>query len=88
LKPLLRSVSFPQSCYVLALAQRSARVIEVSPDLPTELRVEGIPEDAGRAVQGGGQLDHWLSGRIQGAEGQKVLLRQFVRRSTRRLACF
>jgi hypothetical protein len=39
-----------------------------------------MPEDAGRAVQGVGELDHWPSGRIQGAEGQKVLLRQFARK--------
>lgn len=80
-KPLLRSVSFPQSCYVLALAQKSVRLIEVSPDLPEEpIRVEGMPEDAGRAVQGAGEIDHWPSGRIQGAEGHKVLLRQFARK--------
>lgn len=80
-KPLLRSVSFPQSCYVLALAQKSVRVIEVSPDLPAQLiPVDGMPGDAGRAVQGVGELEHWPSGRIQGAEGQKVLLRQFARK--------
>ena len=80
MKPLLRSVSFPQTCYVLALAQKSVRVIEVSSDLPAQpVRVEGMPEDAGRAVQGVGLVDHWPSGRIHGAEGQKVLLRQFAR---------
>lgn len=101
LKPLLRSVSFPQSCYVLALAQKSVRVIEVSADLPaTAVHVEDLPEDAGRAVRGttegtdwprsprprlrasagvGGAGGYWPSGRIQGAEGQKVLLRQFAR---------
>lgn len=80
LKPLLRSVSFPHSCYVLALAQKSVRLIEVSPDLPAEaVKVEGLPEDAGRAVQGMGERDYWPSGRIHGAEGQKVLLRQFAR---------
>ena len=79
-KPLLRSVSFPQSCYVLALAQKSVRVVEVSPDLPSvAIRVEGLPEDAGRAVQGVGEIVHWPSDRIHGAEGQKVLLRQFAR---------
>ncbi len=80
INPLLRSVSFPHSCYVLALAQRSVRVIEVSPDLPVgEVKVEGMPEDAGRAVRGTGEVDYWPSGRIQAAEGQKVLLRQFAR---------
>ncbi|HSE73662.1 MAG TPA: hypothetical protein VLB05_04055 [Dongiaceae bacterium] len=79
-KPLLRSVSFTHTCYVLALAQKSVRLIEVSPDLPAEaVKVEGLPEDAGRAVQGVGEIDHWPSGRIHGAEGQKVLLRQFAR---------
>ena len=98
-KPLLRSVSFPQSCYVLALAQKSVRIVEVSPDLPsTAIHVEGMPEDAGRAVQGAGEAGDWPrsprprlrasagargagwpSGRIQAAEGQKVLLRQFAR---------
>jgi hypothetical protein len=64
----------------LALAQKSARVIEVSPDLPAEtVRVDGLPSDAGRAIQGAGIVDHWPSGRIRGSEGQKVLLRQFAR---------
>jgi len=59
-KPLLRSVSFPQSCYVLALAQKSVRIVEVSPDLPsTAIHVEGMPEDAGRAVQGAGEASDW-----------------------------
>src|SRR3546814_347005 len=59
-KPLLRSVSFPHACYVLALAQKSVRMIEVSPDLPAEaVKVEGLPEDAGRAVQGVGEIDYW-----------------------------
>lgn len=79
-KPLLRAVSFPHSCYVLALAQRSVRLVEVSSDLPAvTVSVEGMPQDAGRAVRGTGEIDHWPSGRIQGAEGQKVLLRQFAR---------
>jgi len=80
LKPLLRSVSFPQSCYVLALAQKSVRLIEVSPDLPAEIvHIDGLPLNAGRAIQGAGIVDHWPSGRLHGSEGQKVLLRQFAR---------
>jgi hypothetical protein len=39
-----------------------------------------MPEDAGRAVRGVGEVGYWPSGRIQGAEGQKVLLRQFARK--------
>lgn len=79
-KPLFRAVSFAQTCYLLALAQRSVRLLEVSPDLPTTLvAIESLPKDAGRALRGVGMIDRWPSGRIQGAEGQKVLLRQFAR---------
>lgn len=81
LKPLLRTISFPSACYVLALAQKSVRVIEVSPDLPpAEVKVENMPEDAGRAVRGVGEIEYWPSGRIHRMEGQKVLLRQFARK--------
>jgi hypothetical protein len=81
IKPLLRSVSFPNACYILALAQRRVRLIEVSADLPAAMiMVEGLPEDAGRAVRGVGEVTHWPSGRVQGREGQKLLLRQFARR--------
>jgi|SRR6185437_33548 hypothetical protein len=67
IKPLLRSVSFPNACYILALAQRSVRLIEVSADLPAVLvKVEDLPEDAGRGVRGVGELTYWPSGRIQG----------------------
>ena len=79
-KPLFRTVSFSQTCYVLALAQRSVRLVEVSPDLPTvPVAIESLPKDAGRAVRGVGMIDPWPSGRLQAAEGQKVLLRQFAR---------
>jgi len=83
------------------LGQKSVRVIEVSPDLPsTAIHVEAMPEDAGRAVQGAGEASdwprsprprlrasaggrgaggYWPSGRIQAAEGQRLLLRQFAR---------
>lgn len=59
IKPLLRTVSFPQSCYVLALAQKPVRLVEVSPDLPVAaVAVEGMPEDAGRA-EGLGEGSDW-----------------------------
>ena len=86
LKPLLRTISFPHACYVLALAQRSVRLIEVSADLPAvTLAVDGLPENAGRALRGASEVDHWPSGRIQDREGQKVLLRQFARNIDRAL---
>ena len=81
LKPLLRAITFPNTCFVLALAEGAVRVIEVSADLPPAvIRVDGMPKDAGSAVGRASVNDRSPSGRIQGWEGQKVLLRQFARK--------
>src|SRR6266851_4909800 len=81
LKPLLRAIAFPNTCFVLALAENAVRVIQVSADLPPLIvKVEGMPKDAGSAVGRASVNDRSPSGRIQGSEGQKVLLRQFARK--------
>jgi len=81
IKPLLRTVTFPNACYVLALAEGAVRVLEVSAELPPEtIKVDGMPKDAGSAVGRASVNDRSPSGRIQGSEGQKVLLRQFARK--------
>ena len=47
LKPLLRAVAFPNTCFVLALAENAVRVIQVSADLPPAvISVDGLPKDA------------------------------------------
>ena len=73
LKPLLRSVTFPQAALVLALAQGSVRLIEVTADAPPfEVHVADFPsalENMGRAP----------IRRLQGDEGQKVRMRQYAR---------
>lgn len=47
LKPLLRSVTFPQTAFVLALAEGSVRLIEIAADQPAdEVRVQGMPKNA------------------------------------------
>lgn len=80
LKPLLRTRSFPHAAYVLALAENSVRLVEVSPDLPAApVRVEGMPKDAPSAVGKASINDRSPSGRIQGSEGKKVRLRQYAR---------
>ena len=80
LKPLLRSVTFPQAAVVLALAQGSVRLIEVARDAPPdEIRVADLPSDAASAVGKASITDRTASGRIQGSEGQKVLLRRYAR---------
>jgi hypothetical protein len=81
LKPLLRAIAFPNTCFVLALAENAVRIIQVSADLPPLIvKVEGMPKDAGSAVGRASVNDRSPSGRIQGSEGQKVLLRQFARK--------
>lgn len=86
IKPLLRALTVPQSAYVLALAQGSARLVEVSGDLPSvAVKVEGLPSDAASAVGKASILDRSPSGRIQGSEGQKVRLRQYARHVDRAL---
>ena len=61
LKPLLRAVTFPQVAFVLALAQNSVRVIEVSAnDEPAEVSVPDLPSDAA-SVAGRSSLADWWS---------------------------
>ena len=67
LKPLLRSVTFCNVGYVLALADGGVRLIEVSADLPaTEVKVEGMPKDAASAVGKSTISSRSYSGRIAG----------------------
>lgn len=81
LKPLLRATSFPQAAYVLALAENSVRLVEVSADLPaTTARVDDMPKDAASAAGKASLGDRSPSGRIQGSEGRKVRLRQYARK--------
>jgi hypothetical protein len=80
IKPLLRAITVPQSAFVLALAQGSVRLIEVSGDMPAfEVKVADMPKDAAGAVGKASILGRAPSGRIQGSEGQKVRLRQYAR---------
>jgi hypothetical protein len=79
-KPLLRTVTFPQVGLVLALAQGSVRVIEVAADAGVwEVRVDDMPTDVASAVGKSSIGDRAPSRRIQGSEGQKVRMRQYSR---------
>jgi hypothetical protein len=81
LKPLLRTIAFPNTCFVLALAEGTVHLIQVSADLPAaEIKVHSMPKDAASAVGRASVNNRSPSGRIQGSEGQKVLLRQFARK--------
>ena len=80
LKPLLRSVTFPQAALVLALAQNSVRLIEVAGDVPaSEISVAELPTDVATAVGKASRADRTQIGRLGGGEGQKVRMRQYAR---------
>jgi len=80
LKPLLRSITFSQQAFVLALAEIGPRLIKMYSDLPAEdVNIKQLPDDAGSATGRATVNDRSASGRIQGSEGQKVLLKQYAR---------
>jgi hypothetical protein len=85
-KPLLRAVTFPQTAFVLALAEGSVRLLEVTPDLPTfEVKVPDLPKDAADAVGKASTTDRSHSGRMVGSEGRKTLFRSYARAADRAL---
>lgn len=88
-KPLLRTVTFPQVAFVLALAQGSVRLIEVSPDLEaTEVTISDMPQDAASAAGRSSLSDKAPIRRIQGDEGRKLRLRQYARKVDQALRPF
>ena len=80
LKPLLRAVTFPHTAFVLALSLGGVRLLEVTPDLePAEVQVPDLPTDVASAAGKSSIRDRAPSRSIQGAEGQKVRMRQYAR---------
>lgn len=85
-KPLLRTVTFPQTAFVLALAEGSVRLLEVTPDLPTfEVSVPDLPADAADAAGKASIVDRSPARRLQGTEGRKTLVRNYARAVDRAL---
>jgi Bacterial archaeo-eukaryotic release factor family 11 len=81
LKPLLRAVTFPHEAFVLVLSQNAVRLVEICSDLPpATVGLADLPRDAASATRRASVRDRSPSGRIQGSEGQKILLRQYARR--------
>ncbi|NLU81635.1 hypothetical protein [Rhodococcus sp. HNM0569] len=86
IKPILRAVTFPQSAIVLALAEGSVRVVEVSADRPAdEISVPGLPTDAASYAGKAELTDRAAIRRVQGDEGRKLRLRQYARAVDREL---
>jgi hypothetical protein len=81
LKPLLRAITFPHAAYVLAISENAVRLIQFSADLPAaEMKVADLPKDAASAVGKSSINDSGAGRRIQGLEGQKVRLGQYIRK--------
>ncbi|MBV9808357.1 MAG: hypothetical protein JO286_14305 [Solirubrobacterales bacterium] len=89
LRPLLRTLTFPHVAFVLALAQGSVRVIEVTPDLdPARIDVDDLPSDVAGAAGKSSIADRAPTRRLQGSEGQKVRMRQYARQVDRAIRPF
>jgi len=85
-KPLLRALTFPQSALILALAGNSVRLLHISPDRPPErIDVPGMPRDVAAAVGLASVSGRSPDGRIQGSEGQKVRMLEYVQAIERAL---
>jgi hypothetical protein len=81
LKPLIRAITFPNAAYVLAISENAVRLVEVSADLPaTTVKLPDLPKNAASAVGKSTINDRSPSGRVQGSEGQKTRLAQYVRK--------
>lgn len=79
-KPLLRATTFPHAAFLLALAQNSVRLVEISPDLPAwTVPVEDLPDSAASAAGKASLGDRSPSGRFQGGEGHKRHLARYAR---------
>jgi hypothetical protein len=80
LKPLLRAIAFSQHAFVLALSENAVRLVEVFADAPpVVVHIADLPKNAADATGRASINERSQGGRIQGSEGQKVLLRQFAR---------
>jgi hypothetical protein len=80
IKPLLRAVTFPNSAYVLALAEGGVRLLDVSPDQPvTVVNVPDLPANAATALGVSSMGVSTQSRRSDSASGQRASLATFCR---------
>ncbi|MBF6170967.1 baeRF11 domain-containing protein [Nocardia blacklockiae] len=85
-KPLLRATTFPQTAFVLALAEGSVRLVEVDADGGAEeFRVPGLPGSAADHARKASLSGRAPKGRVQGTEGRKLRVRQYARAVDRQL---
>lgn len=78
--PLIGAASAIRSCHVLVLSEGSARLIDVSAELPPqEVRVADMPKDAASWAGKSSIGDRSHSGRLVGSEGKNVHIRSYAR---------
>lgn len=81
LKPLLRAITFPHAAHILALAENSVRLVEVSADLPArEIVVHNMPTDAATAGGKATNKDYSGTGHRHGSQGQNFYQARYVRK--------
>lgn len=87
IKPLMRTITFPQAAFVLALAQDSVRLIEVTPDPEAhEVEVPDLPDRVERVGGMGAASGITAFGyTVHGREGEKLRIGQFARSIDRAL---
>ena len=80
LKPLLRSITFPQVALVLALAQNTIRLLEILPEGgPTDVELSDLPEGVRDAVRIAYVDDRSPRGKTQSSMAEKSHLRAYCR---------
>lgn len=88
-KPLLRSVTFPQACFVLALAAGSVRLLELGADYgPYDVTLADLPTDVASAVDRIRIADRAPTGGGHGETDSKIRIRQYARAVDRAVRSF
>lgn len=80
-KPLIRALAFPDVAFVLALSEKSARLVEMHGEAPAEIvNVPGLPKDMDEAGARSKSRDTSPGGRFQGGAGETFHRRAFARK--------
>jgi hypothetical protein len=81
LTPLIRAMTSPHDIFVLALAEESVRLVHAFANFPPQrLQVPDLPKNAEEATRRPSFHVRAPRRRLQNLEGEKVLLRQYVRK--------
>jgi hypothetical protein len=80
IKPLIRSVTFPQDAYVLAVSMGGVRLVEVDAELPPhEVKVPGLPKDMASALGRSSHGERTGPGTSGQEQSEHALLTRYAR---------